>query len=269
MRQSSSNALARSATNGEHARNDTSIGALQERIETLEKENQELRQHAEYRSQFLSRLAHELRTPLTSILGFSEILLGQEQLTKTQRGFCERIQNSAQQLQLTLNQLADLARLQSGRSELSREEFSLAELLREACAALGRQAKKQNVQLSYDAQQSLPPIISDRIKLGQVVFNFLGFAIARSPEAAPVTIAAIKTAGGFAITITDEGERLIEPNRFELDLTHNRSGCSEIGLAVAKQNLNLLGAVLTIENRGRSPGLIISISLPDAAPNTQ
>src|ERR1051326_6832145 len=116
MRQSSSNALARSATNGEHARNDTSIGALQERIETLEKENQELRQHAEYRSQFLSRLAHELRTPLTSILGFSEILLGQEQLTKTQRGFCEKIQNPGEQFEFNVNPAAGLARLQSGRS---------------------------------------------------------------------------------------------------------------------------------------------------------
>ena len=65
----------------------------------------------ECRSAMISHLAHELRTPLTSILGFSEILLSQERLTDAQRGFCERIQNSAHQLQRNLNELADLARM--------------------------------------------------------------------------------------------------------------------------------------------------------------
>lgn len=59
----------------------------------------------------MAHLGHELRTPLTSILGFSEILLSQEQLTDAQRNFCERIQNSAQQLQRTLNHMADLSRM--------------------------------------------------------------------------------------------------------------------------------------------------------------
>jgi len=58
----------------------------------------------------MAHLAHELRTPLTSILGFSEILLSQEELTDAQRNFCERIQSSAQQLQRTLNDLAELSR---------------------------------------------------------------------------------------------------------------------------------------------------------------
>jgi signal transduction histidine kinase len=58
----------------------------------------------------MAHFAHELRTPLTSILGFSEILLSQEKLTESQRNFCERIQNSAQQLQRTLEELAELAR---------------------------------------------------------------------------------------------------------------------------------------------------------------
>ena len=77
----------------------------------LKEENRKLRDLAEWRSATMAHLAHELRTPLTSILGFSEILLGQEQLTDAQRNFCERIQNSAQQLQRTLNHMADLSRM--------------------------------------------------------------------------------------------------------------------------------------------------------------
>jgi signal transduction histidine kinase len=76
----------------------------------LKQENRKLLDLTEWRSSSMAHLAHELRTPLTSILGFSEIMLSQEELTDSQRNFCERIQNSAHQLQRTLNDLAELSR---------------------------------------------------------------------------------------------------------------------------------------------------------------
>ena len=89
------------------------IGELRKRTAELEEANRELRRVSHYRSLFLARMSHELRTPLTSIIGFSEILLTQEELTDAQRNFCERIQNSAHQLQNSLVQLGELARLES------------------------------------------------------------------------------------------------------------------------------------------------------------
>jgi signal transduction histidine kinase len=83
---------------------------LDERIAALESENLNLRTLAEHHSASISHLIHELRTPLTSILGFAEIMLSQEKLTDPQRNFCERIQNSAQQLQRSLNQLSEISR---------------------------------------------------------------------------------------------------------------------------------------------------------------
>lgn len=83
---------------------------LDQRLAALEAENLKLRAIAEHHAASISYLAHELRTPLTSILGFAEIMLSQEKLTDAQRNFCERIQNSAQQLQRCLNQLAELSR---------------------------------------------------------------------------------------------------------------------------------------------------------------
>src|SRR5580765_1517015 len=79
----------------------------------LKEQNRQLLDLTEWRSASMAHLAHELRTPLTSILGFSEILLSQEQLSESQRNFCERIQNSAQQLQRTLNELAELSRTEA------------------------------------------------------------------------------------------------------------------------------------------------------------
>jgi signal transduction histidine kinase len=250
------------------ARDDAEIsfGETQRGKAALEDENRKLKQVAEYRSAFLARLAHELRTPLTSILGFSEILLSQEELSEAQRGFCERIQNSAHQLQGSLNQLSDLSRLEAGQSELHSEEFSIEDLLRESCAGLARQAHKQNAELSWQAGTSLPMVISDRSKLRQVLYNFLAYAITRSPGAM-VTASAEHDAAGFLLKIEDEGETLAESTPFvELDSSNRRAGSSELGLAIARQNLDLLGGTLTFQKR-EPRGLQVVIQLPKTPPD--
>jgi|ERR1051325_4207227 signal transduction histidine kinase len=89
------------------------IDALEQSNSELREQNRQLLDLKECRSAMIAHLAHELRTPLTSIMGFSEILLNQEDLTAAQRNFCERIQNSAQQLQRSLNHLADLSRMET------------------------------------------------------------------------------------------------------------------------------------------------------------
>jgi signal transduction histidine kinase len=240
-----------------------SVADLRKQYADLQARNQKLKQAAEYRAAFLARLAHELRTPLTSILGFSEILLTQEALTDAQQGFCERIQNSAQQLQLSLNQLTDLSRLEAGQTELLKEEFSLEDLLLEACASLERQARKQNAELRCSGGTSLPMIISDRGRLRQVIYNFLAYAITRSPGA-PVLASAEKNADGFVLKIEDEGESPVDSTAFvELDSSNRRAGNSELGLAIARENLGLLGASLSVQNR-QPRGLQVVIHLPDA-----
>lgn len=88
-----------------------SIELLAQTNSELKEQNRKLHELKECRSALIAHFAHELRTPLTSILGFSEILLSQEKLTDAQRNFCERIQNSAHQLQRSLNQLADVSRM--------------------------------------------------------------------------------------------------------------------------------------------------------------
>ena len=84
--------------------------SLKQENTQLRAQNRKLLDLTEWRSASMAHLAHELRTPLTSILGFSEIMLSQEELTDSQRNFCERIQNSAHQLQRTLDELAELSR---------------------------------------------------------------------------------------------------------------------------------------------------------------
>ena len=229
-------------------------------IESLQKENQDLRRASQYRSLFLSRLAHELRTPLTSILGFSEILLSQEKLTDAQRGFCERIQSSAQQLQASLNQLSDLARLESGQSQLAAERISIAETFRDVLPALGRSLEKKRIKLKVDAGNDLPTLISDSARVRQVIYNVIAHAIYRSPEGATITARAESSAGVVAISVRDGGDPLSDPSRIGIIDADDNSSTGELGLSIARQNLEILGG--SISARNVDAGLELRVQLP-------
>src|SRR5215207_2434801 len=183
------------------------IDELRKRTAELEEANRELRRVSHYRSLFLARMSHELRTPLTSILGFSEILLDQEELTDTQRRFCQKVQDSGFQLQASLNQLVDLSRIEAGQTEVFLQEFSLRETLRESCAAAARMAQKQQVKIEYDVAPEITTVVSDQGKLRQVIFNFIAWAVSRSPAGETVNVSIdIDQHGMLSMKVIDNGE---------------------------------------------------------------
>ncbi|HKP36858.1 MAG TPA: HAMP domain-containing sensor histidine kinase [Pyrinomonadaceae bacterium] len=233
-------------------------------LELLQKQNAELLRNSRYRSLFLARLAHELRTPLTSILGFSEILLNQEKLTDAQRNFCERIQSSAHQLQNSLNQLSDLARLEAGQTKPASEEFSLAELLRESVTALAHRAQKKRVTIECQVADSLPPVTSDRGRVRQILYNVLAYAITRSPEGDSVGVIAEINSQFAQLTIRDRGDALANPLEIGLlEADNDQAGTGELGLALARQNIQILGGAMSADNVER--GLEVKITLPATA----
>ena len=241
------------------------IVQLRQRTAELEEANRELRRVSHYRSLFLARMSHELRTPLTSILGFSEILLDQEQLTDTQRRFCKKVQDSGFQLQASLNQLVDLSRLEAGHTELFLQEFALRETLRESCAASARMAQKRQVKIEYEIAPDISTIVSDQGKVRQVIFNFIAWAVGRTPigESVMITIT-MKDPINLRITVADEGEWLSEIDHLfdprdsgqadEPDINH-------LGIIIARRMLELLEGAVTVKNR-EPRGVAVEIELP-------
>ncbi len=240
------------------------ISQLRQRTEELELANKELRRISHYRSLFLARMSHELRTPLTSILGFSEILLDQEQLTDTQRRFCQKVQDSGFQLQASLNQLVDLSRLEAGQTEVFYQEFPLRETLRESCAAVARMAQKRHVKVEFDIDSDVGTVVSDQGKLRQTIFNFLAWAISRSNEGDVVRISAALEGPTLCIKVLDNGERLKETDHiFNPDgaASSSEPDINELGVIIGRRLLELLSGEFTatnLENRG----LEITIRLP-------
>lgn len=240
------------------------IEQLKLRTGELEEVNRELRRISHYRSLFLARMSHELRTPLTSILGFSEILLDHEQLSATQRRFCEKIQSSAFQLQTSLNQLVDLSRLEGGPTELFLQEFLLEETLRESCAALARAAEVRQVRLEYGLAPSITTVVSDRVKLRQVLYNFLGWAVSRSSPEQEVKVYADMIDTTLRISIDDSGEPISDLSRvLEPEATEDKrdANMNELGIIICRRLLDAMNGNVMLENRGNG-GVRVVIQLP-------
>jgi signal transduction histidine kinase len=250
----------------QHRRIEDLVEELQQHSQALEEANRELRRVAQYRSMFLARMSHELRTPLTSILGFAEILLDHENLSETQRRFCGKIQSSGLQLQVSLNHLVDLSRLEAGQSELFLHEFSIREAIRESCAAVARLAEKRGVNVNCELPE-IPSVVSDEGKLRQVLYNFLAHAICRSAEGTEIIIrGGMLPSNEFYLEIADTGERVFDMGRlFEpLDInlpTEKAANINELGLVIARRLIDVLEGSIILESRDPQ-GLMVRITFP-------
>jgi len=241
------------------------IDELRKRSAELEEANRELRRVSHYRFLFLARMSHELRTPLTSILGFSEILLDQEELTETQRRFCQKVQDSGLQLQASLNQLVDLSRIEAGQTEVFLQEFSLRETLRESCAAAARMAQKQQVKIDYEVAPEITTVVSDQGKLRQTLFNFIAWAVSRSPAGESVKVVVdIDDQAVLSIRIRDNGEPATDTSGV-FDPEHSASAyepnINELGIIIGRKLLELMEGSVVLQNC-QPRGLEATIRIP-------
>lgn len=247
-----SNGVAASAATEHNSREELLIAELTKRTAELEEANRELRRVSHYRSLFLARMSHELRTPLTSILGFTEILLDQEELTDTQRRFCQKVQDSGLQLQASLNQLVDLSRIEAGHTEVFVQEFSIRETLRESSAAAARMAQKQQVKIEYELAPEITTIVTDQGKLRQTLFNFIAWAVSRSPtgESVKVNIES-DTSGMLLFKVIDNGETRSDlANVFDPEhgSANHETNINELGIIIGRKLLELINGSVTLEN---------------------
>jgi signal transduction histidine kinase len=241
------------------------VQQLKLRSAELEAANRELRRVSHYRSLFLARMSHELRTPLTSVLGFTEILLDQEQLTETQQRFCQKIQASGIQLQTSLNQLVDLSRVEGGQTEVFLQEFSLQETLNESCQALARFAHVHQVTLDYEVGPNVTTVVSDRGKLRQIIYNFLAWALSRSAADQRVSLNADVTNGTLLrLQIDDSGPPIADLARVfdpEEKPGGREADINELGILIGHRLLEVMSGTVTLINRDEG-GLRILMQLP-------
>lgn len=226
------------------------------------------------KSEFLANMSHELRTPLNAIIGFSEILEDQlfGVLNDRQSKYVRHISNSGRHLLHIVNDILDLARIESGKTELDYSAVDLVGLFKSCVLMIKQQAKKRGLHIEVTVQDKLlgASVQADEVRLKQIMFNLLSNAAKFTPEGGRIKVAASRTEGYLQVAVTDNGIGLAPENqeiifgtfeRVDSSYSRNTSGTG-LGLALTKQLVELHGGRIWAESAGVGKGATFSFVIP-------
>jgi two-component system, NarL family, sensor histidine kinase BarA len=249
---------------------------LDERLDELAQANMRLYEMNRLKSDFLATVSHELRTPLNSILGFSDVLSGVRALDDKQLRYVGNIQRSGRMLLEMINDILDLAKVESGKMEIRLGEFKIGSLISAQCEMARPLAEKKNIDLDCDASGTLPVLRQDYAKVQQILNNLLSNAIKFTPEGGRIVVSAERDdLGDLRLKVTDTGIG-ISPDEQQLVFEKFRQGSSGmpdsdamtreysgtgLGLSIVRELCRLLGGDVSLESE-LGKGSTFTVRLP-------
>ena len=209
------------------------------------------------KTDFLSSMSHELRTPLNAILGFAQLLeSGSPSPTPPQKRSIEQILKAGWYLLELINEILDLALIESGKVTLSREPVSLVEVMLECRAMIEPQAQKRGIGMTFPRFDTPHFVKADRTRVKQVLINLLFNAIKYNKPGGAVTVGwALSPPDSIRISVRDTGAGLAPEQLAQLFQPFNRLGKEAsaeegtgIGLVVTKRLVELMGGTIGVDS---------------------
>jgi signal transduction histidine kinase len=240
----------------------------------LKAANERLKELDRLKDDFISTVTHELRTPLTSIRAFSEILYDNPDIDDAERHrFLGLVIKESERLTRLINQVLDLAKLESGLAEWQTAEIDLREIVSDAVSATSQIFKSSGVAIDLHLPSRVPQVSADRDRVMQVMLNLLSNAVKFCPaQTGRVEVRLEEGEGGVRVDVRDNGVGISHEHQaviFEKfrqvgdTLTQKPAGTG-LGLAICRQIVSRLGGRLWLESEpGR--GSVFSFSLPLAS----
>ena len=230
-----------------------------ERTRDLAVANERLKELDRLKSDFVSNVSHELRTPLTAIKGAVDLVLREVAgpLTERQMHYLTRVRSNTQQLAGLINDLLDLSKIESGKSEMRSSRVSLGGLVHEVMETLRPVAAEKDIALEATLVEPSILVWADRDKVNQVLLNLIGNAIKFTAIEGRVTIAASTNGNGNAqVSVSDTGPGIPlheRENIFNKFYQIAQAGEAKprgtgLGLAICKALVELHGGRIWVES---------------------
>ncbi len=235
--------------------------------------NASLRELDRMKDDFISTVTHELRTPLTSIRAFSEMLHQDPEIGLADRTrFLGIIVSEAERLTRLINQILDMAKLESGRAEWTTGDVDIGEVARETMESIGQLFRDRGVRLESEVPAQGPVVLADHDRLTQVMINLLSNAVKFVPGETGLVMVRVGDDGREArVEVEDNGpgltaeESLVIFERFRQGgntMTDKPQGTG-LGLPISRQIIEYFGGNLWVESRpGAGAKFIFTVPLP-------
>ena len=225
------------------------------------------------KGRFLNVISHELRTPLGAIGGYAALLEEgiQGTLTDGQREYIDRIRRSQDHILRLVNELLDLAKIESGQFVLNLRPVTVKSVLESVQPMIDPQAQAGQLRLEIPAEDAGLSVQADKERVEQILLNLLSNAVKFTPAGGLVRVTTEPTADGVCLSVRDTGsgipagklDAVFEPF-VQLDLTHPRGRGTGLGLAISRELARAMHGDLTVES-ARGEGSTFTLCLPRAA----
>jgi PAS domain S-box-containing protein len=227
------------------------------------------------KSDFLSSMSHELRSPLNAILGFAQLMESDSPPpTDSQKESIDQILHAGWYLLELINEILDLAMIESGKLSMSLEPVSLAEVMLECQSMIEPLAQRRGIHMTFPRFDMPYSVKADRTRIKQVLINLLSNAIKYNQVGGSVVVdcGATSTPGIIRVTVTDTGAGLPPEKLAQLFQPFNRLGLggnaeegTGIGLVVSKRLVELMEGVIGVESTVGA-GSVFWVELLSTAP---
>jgi len=232
----------------------------------------------ENRAEMIASLAHELRTPMTSIVGYTDLLLGESLgiLGEMQRKFLQRVKANIERMGDLLNDIIEVTAMESGRVELRPEPVDLITVIEEAIMGLSARFRERDLSVRLDMALALPPVRADRDALYQIMLHLLSNACQCSREGTEIVVSGhLEEAereglpSYVRVSVSDTGGGIAPEDRPKVFQRFYRAdrpliaglGETGIGMAIAKTLVEALGGRIWLESE-MGVGSTFSFILP-------
>ena len=230
---------------------------LTEQNRELEIQKQQLSEANKLKTSFLSNMSHELRTPLNSVIALSGVLNRhlKGQIPEEEYSYLEVIERNGKNLLTLINNILDIARIESGREEIEITDISICECINEVVELIQPQAHAKKINIKKATGNCEVLVKSDANKIIHILQNLIGNAV-KFTEKGDITIGVTKTDDDIRISISDSGIGISEehlPHIFDEFRqadggTSRRYGGTGLGLAIAKKYATLLGGHISVKS---------------------
>jgi len=245
------------------------LDAEREHADALAERNEQLLELDRMKDQFVSSVSHELRTPLTSMVGYLELLMDGEagELEEEQAHFLEIVNRNCHRLNRLVDDILFVARVDAGRLSLERETIDFGALAAAAVQSAQATAGTRDVDLRFTADDALPPIDADPLRLTQMLDNLLSNALKFTSAGGTVSVTVSRDGDGINLEIADTGvgipadevEKLFD--RFFRASTAGVVQGTGLGLSIVKSIVDVHGGSISVAST-EGVGTTFAVYLP-------